>query len=616
MRNGKNLSFAGIAAIALALSTGSCGDGYESSLLGNGRPLPHSENSGKPAVRFVFHDAPSSVQDQETVWAPFAVLLLDEDGHVATEDSSTRASLVLNSGHGTLSGNTTQTAQNGVIVFDSITYDEPGTISVGVIDTVTSNQIDNTKVDNVMVNVRPPPVDGTISCGTPTERVSLGTMGEESNGYEPPVNSRGSLTATGRVASFHVVSNNIIPGDTNVAGDILIRDRLTGITEIASLDLDGNQFTTRAWQESELSGDGRFVVFSSYHSNGGVFLRDRLFGHTVEMLIPPYTNSNHGSISFGGRYVAFSYDNVGHVAVYDRILDFYRPVDIKADGTHGASNVSGVPGSTSISSDGRHIAFETYANDLDPSITIPTQIGGFPPLHKLYVHDRDTSGDGTYDESGDFHTSLVSQSTDGSLLTYDVQGVHISGNGRFVAFLSKSPLIADGPTRQVYVRDRDVSGDGFFDEPGDVATALGSVNDAGEAAASFTGAADCLIWNGNRAATLSYDGRFLAFHCAFAGNLDSRLDGTSTRSAVFVRDRDVAGDGHFDEVGDQRTVLASTNVQGDPSPTINAYGSYEPWISADGRFILFHSDERDLVSDDSNATTDHFVTPNPTYQCE
>jgi YD repeat-containing protein len=48
-----------------------------------------------------------------------------------------------------------------------------------------------------------------------------------------------------------------------------------------------------------------------------------------------------------------------------------------------------------------------------------------------------------------------------------------------------------------------------------------------------------------------------------------------------------------------------------PTPAPIYSGSYEPSISANGRYITFYSDASNLVSNDTNSTADVFVVKNP-----
>jgi len=112
-----------------------------------------------------------------------------------------------------------------------------------------------------------------------------------------------------------------VAGDTNATDDIFVRDRVTGVTERVSVASDGtgsNNFCQNPW----ISSDGRFVVFSSHANNlvtgdtngtADFFLHDRETGLTERVSVASGgTQSNgislQGSISDGGRYVAFQSD--------------------------------------------------------------------------------------------------------------------------------------------------------------------------------------------------------------------------------------------------------------------------------------------------------------------
>lgn len=99
---------------------------------------------------------------------------------------------------------------------------------------------------------------------------------------------------------------------------------------------------------------------------------------------------------------------------------------------------------------------------------------------------------------------------------------------------------------------------------------------------------------------ISANGRFVAFW-SFASNLVA--GDTNGRVDVFVRDRQ---DGTTTRVS-----VSAAGVQGNGA-------SYEPAISADGRFVAFHSDATNLVAGDTNGAPDVFVatyaTPMPVYR--
>ena len=96
---------------------------------------------------------------------------------------------------------------------------------------------------------------GVISAESRTE------FGESPNGdvFDP------SISADGARVSYESVASNLTP-DANVLTDILVRDRPSGLTEIASTDKNltpANGTSTR----SALSADGRYVAFNSDATN-------------------------------------------------------------------------------------------------------------------------------------------------------------------------------------------------------------------------------------------------------------------------------------------------------------------------------------------------------------
>lgn len=89
--------------------------------------------------------------------------------------------------------------------------------------------------------------------------------------------------------------------------------------------------------------------------------------------------------------------------------------------------------------------------------------------------------------------------------------------------------------------------------------------------------------------SISADGRYIAFKSAAA---DLVQNDTNSQSDVFVRDTVTA-----------HTVRASVATSGGESDG----PSREPFISADGKFVVFSSDADNLVSGDTNGVADIFV---------
>jgi len=89
--------------------------------------------------------------------------------------------------------------------------------------------------------------------------------------------------------------------------------------------------------------------------------------------------------------------------------------------------------------------------------------------------------------------------------------------------------------------------------------------------------------------TVSGDGRFVSFR-SMATNLVS--GDTNASSDIFVRDRQAGA-----------TTVVSVDGAGGQANS----ASYEPAMSADGRFVAFRSTATNLVSGDTNAVSDIFV---------
>ena len=77
---------------------------------------------------------------------------------------------------------------------------------------------------------------------------------------------------------------------------------------------------------------------------------------------------------------------------------------------------------------------------------------------------------------------------------------------------------------------------------------------------------------------------------------------------VFVRDRDADGDNVLDETGLGETDNVLVSFPLDISPAIPGNGdSFDPQISADGRFVFFKSTATNLIPGDTNGIADIFV---------
>jgi Tol biopolymer transport system component len=95
-----------------------------------------------------------------------------------------------------------------------------------------------------------------------TVRVSVGNKGAEGN----DASNRAQVSGDGRFVVFTSSATNLVTGDTNGATDIFLRDRAAGTTKLVSAGLGGASADNKSY-EADISADGRFVVFTSDASN-------------------------------------------------------------------------------------------------------------------------------------------------------------------------------------------------------------------------------------------------------------------------------------------------------------------------------------------------------------
>jgi hypothetical protein len=284
------------------------------------------------------------------------------------------------------------------------------------------------------------------------------------------------------------------------------------VTSRVSVDSAGAQGNADSYPCS-ISGDGRYVAFFSF----------------ADDLVPGDTNV---------AYDAF---------VRDRQSGTTERVSIDSAGVQG----NDLSINASISADGRYVAFESLATNL--------VVGDTNLVADIFVHDRQTGT--TVRASVD---SAGVQGNDSSLAP------SISGDGRFVAFVSAATNLVSGDTNSV--------GDIFVHDMQTGETTRASVDSTG-----LEGNGYCY------SCSISADGRFVAFQ-SYSSNL---VPGdTNGWSDVFVRDRQNGTT--------ERVSVGPGGLEGDGD-------SYSSLISADGRYAVFASYADNLVNGDTNGLQDAFL---------
>lgn len=126
-----------------------------------------------------------------------------------------------------------------------------------------------------------------------------------------------SLSANGRFVAFESFATNLVADDTNGEADVFVHDRVSGTTERVSVGVNGESISFSV--APRISGDGRFVTFWSpasdlvdgdINQSTDIFVRDRTTARTALVSRgwdgrQTTSYSSWSTISADGRYIAF-----------------------------------------------------------------------------------------------------------------------------------------------------------------------------------------------------------------------------------------------------------------------------------------------------------------------
>lgn len=406
-----------------------------------------------------------------------------------------------------------------------------------------------------------------LAAGT-TVLVSIGTNGDVGNG-----GSRSAvMTPDGHYVAFVSAANNLVPDDTNGIADVYLRDLQVGTTTLISV---GAKTANRSSESPTITPDGRYVAFYSSATGllpgttnyGDIYVRDVVAGTTIwassyaRTALQLFQNKANAvcfghAVSDDGQFVAYE---VGQTTnTFSGIVLRYN----LGSGATGVVHTNAArPATTAedainpvMTPDGRFIAF--VANVGVGVVTNTT----------IQVWDAST---GT--------NVLVSAGLDGMAPSNSIcDWPAITPDGRFVAFMSSATnLVTNTLSGEYHLFLRDLQ------------TAVTSLQDADTNGVGLEAGAITIP-------RLSDDGRFIAF----AAPDGSRLAGDINRNSdVFVRDAML-----------EVTELVSARQATLPFVTPNGPSVLSALsVSGDGRYIAFASDADNLVANDTNGFRDVFV---------
>lgn len=286
-----------------------------------------------------------------------------------------------------------------------------------------------------------------------TIRVNMSTAGTEANAKS----ANPFISATGRYVAFVSLANNLVGSDTNVCGDIFVRDTQSSTTVRASTDSAGNE-ANGCSDTPSVSSDGRFVAFRSGATNlvtGDTntkidfFVKDLQTGTTIRVStssagVEGDAEVGDGMISASGGFVTFvsnatnlvSGDTNSCADIFVRDLSANTTELIsKSTGATIGNRASDMP---ALSADGRYVVFSSRAGNL-----VPSDSNGYPDI---FIRDRTSST-----------TERVSTNDSGVEGRFDSLNASVTDDGRFVTFESYSPDFVLGDSNlavDVFLKDR------------------------------------------------------------------------------------------------------------------------------------------------------------------
>lgn len=376
-----------------------------------------------------------------------------------------------------------------------------------------------------------------------------------------------AVSTDGRFVAFTSEAANLVVGDTNGVSDVFLRDRLTGTTQRVSLRADGSQ-SGCASQEPAMDPAANYVVFSSC-----------------------------------GALAAPAGNDQPEIYRYERATGAVELISRNAAG----ARANGASSSPQLSDDGRYVAFVSCASDLTATATTNCQ---------AFVRDVDAAT-----------TQLTSRDAAGQPANLSVQNVRIAGGGRYVLFSSLASNLVAGDTNNrfdAFVHDRvnlttervSIAAGGTQDNGGAFGYSLsadGNLVAFESAATNLVGGiatARTRVYLRDRAATTTS-------LVALPGDPDKtgsrpRLSADGSRLA-FVNATANSGASGFDDSGREKLFLLDRATNGYRALTWydgnTAAGTTQaPYLSADGRYLVFRSTRSDLDPPDGNgAFTDVFL---------
>ena len=460
-----------------------------------------------------------------------------------------------------------------------------------------------------------------------TTLVSVNLAGNGGNGDSLAM----GISTNGQYALIESAASDLVPGDTNSANDIFLRDVVNGTTTLVSVSTNGG-VGNGASSTPVMTPDDRYVAFVSSANNlvagttngiPNIFVRDVNLGITtlaspgaISAGISAASESAAPAITPDGRYVLFystatnllaRTSTMGDIYVNDRIAGtIYRASSAALSELQSVfGTTSGACFSAKISTNGMFVAYEVSAANfshhagivlrynLQTGLTDVVNTNANAPIgHYENLRTLDMSDDGRYvasvgniDSRGMNTAVFVWDSLTGTNLlagpawsnSVPANGINylplLDPSGRFVAFLSSATNLTTNTIAaqwNLYCHDT---------QNGNTVLVSSNTNAVG------TGV------NCESFPSWSADARFLAYESAATGDRNQYFN-------VLVSD----------------LVSNTTEIASTPNPLFQFPSPDGPsvcfpaCISTNGRYVAFASDADNLVANATNGFRNVYVS--------
>jgi Tol biopolymer transport system component len=418
-----------------------------------------------------------------------------------------------------------------------------------------------------------------------------------------------SVDTGGRYIAFASAAASLVPNYTNLNRGVFVQDLLSGTNILVSMDTNGLAGAGGLSSDPSISGDGRYVVFTSSASNltpgddksssatcaQDVFVRD-LQTRITSLISTNATGSGPGNgdsyspvISANGRYVLFR-SRAGNlvspsISGYEKL--FLRNLQAGTTYALATYNTFVTTPLASMTPDGHFVAFYGFS--------------AFDGNSGLYVWDSQAAA--LIYTNSSVSPVLVAISPDGNRIVYSTgtgfyavdrtansnwqiapplsvshAGLQFSGDARFLVYSTTGAQVAfdTNGVADVYLYDF-VTRSNFLVSQGNPPGAASGPSDS---------------------PAISNDDRFVAYRSTATNLVAGATNGLPN---VFLYDRQTG-----------TTTLLSANTSG----MAGNNRSFAPQFSGDGQTVVFQSWASDLIPHDFNQVNDlvaiKIATSNPT----